>query len=179
VWGCLECEQPLERLASFSRKAFSLTVQLVLGAYLADEFWGRYVTIQAAIACAMVGHILLIVSAVPSVISNPDGSLACFTIGLIIFGIGVGGFKSNISPLIAEQYEYKQPKSTVETLPSGERVIVDVNMTISRIYLWYYFMINVGSLIGQIAMVYGKFPITSTSPAQSGATTKVPKLIMI
>lgn len=128
----------------------------IFGAYLADEYWGRYVTIQAAIGCAMVGHVILIIAALPPVIANPNGSLAAFIIGLIIFGVGVGGFKSNISPLIAEQYESKHPRSTVETLPSGERVVVDTTMTVSRIYLWYYFMINVGSLAGQIAMVYGK-----------------------
>ncbi|KAK2059083.1 POT family protein [Colletotrichum caudatum] len=132
-------------------------VMPLVGGYIADTYWGRYLTIQWAIAIATFGHILIIVAAVPSVIANPSGSLAAFVTGLVFFGIGVGFFKANISPLIAEQYELTQPRQTVETLPkTGERVIVDPVMTISRVYMRYYFLINVGALIGQITMVYAE-----------------------
>ncbi|MBE3049714.1 hypothetical protein IMZ48_45910 [Candidatus Bathyarchaeota archaeon] len=45
----------------------------------------------------------------------------------------------------------------------GERVIVDPTVTNSRIFMYFYFCINVGSLVGQIAMVFtekyvGSFP---------------------
>jgi len=36
---------------------------------------------------------------------------------------------------------------------TGERVIMDPSVTISRVYLWFYLMINVGSLSGSISMV--------------------------
>ena len=53
---------------------------------------------------ATLGHILIIVSAIPSVIAAPNhAAMAPFILGLIFFGIGVGFFKTNISPLIAEQ----------------------------------------------------------------------------
>lgn len=39
---------------------------------------------------------------------------------------------------------------------NGERVIVDPAATVSRIYLYFYLMINVGSLTGQISMVYAE-----------------------
>lgn len=128
----------------------------LLGAYMADQYWGRYKTIQISIFIAIVGHIILIVSALPSVIANPDGAVGAFSVGLIIFGIGVGGFKPNISPLIAEQYESLHPKQYIKVLLSGERVIVDPTMTISRIYMYFYLMVNVGSLTGQISMVYAE-----------------------
>jgi len=121
---------------------------------MADEYWGRYNTIMVAIGVAIVGHVILIVSAIPQVITNPHGSIVCFSIGLVIMGIGVGGFKSNISPLIAEQY--KQVSLEVKTLPTGERVIMDPTLTVSRIYMYFYMMINVGSLCGSIAMVYSE-----------------------
>jgi proton-dependent oligopeptide transporter, POT family len=35
-------------------------------------------------------------------------------------------------------------------------VIVDPTMTISRIYMRYYLLINVGALVGQISMVYAE-----------------------
>jgi POT family proton-dependent oligopeptide transporter len=108
------------------------------------------------IVAAIIGHILIIVAALPQVIVNPNGALGCFMVGLLFFGTGVGWFKANISPLIAEQYEMVHPRMTVETLPSGERVLVDGVATISRIYMRYYFMINVGALVGQISMVYAE-----------------------
>ncbi|EAW22638.1 putative MFS peptide transporter [Aspergillus fischeri NRRL 181] len=127
----------------------------ILGAYIADEFWGRLKTIQVSIAFAMVGHIILIISALPSVIAHPHGALGCFAVGLVIFGVGVGGFKSNIAPLIAEQH--KETRSFIKVMPkTGERVIVDPAQTVTRIFLYFYFMINVGALVGSIAMVYAE-----------------------
>lgn len=65
----------------------------IFGAWIADEFWGRLKTIQASFIFAMLGHIILIVSALPPVIQNPDIAIICFSAGLVVFGIGVGGFK--------------------------------------------------------------------------------------
>ncbi|KKK13937.1 hypothetical protein P175DRAFT_0453555 [Aspergillus ochraceoroseus IBT 24754] len=127
----------------------------IFGAWLADEFWGRLKTIQVSIAFAMVGHIILIISALPPVIAHPDRALGCFAVGLVIFGVGVGGFKSNIAPLIAEQH--KETKMYIKIDPkTGERVIVDRIQTITRIFLYFYLVINVGALIGAIVMVYAE-----------------------
>jgi POT family proton-dependent oligopeptide transporter len=63
------------------------------GAWVADQYWGRFRTIFASIACALVGHTILIISAIPQVISRPGGSIGAFSIGLVIMGIGTGGFK--------------------------------------------------------------------------------------
>lgn len=65
----------------------------ILGAWLADEFWGRMKTIQISLAFAMVGHVIIIVSAVPPVLVQAQNALGCFIVGLIIFGLGSGGFK--------------------------------------------------------------------------------------
>jgi len=129
-------------------------VMPLLGAYMADAHWGRYKTIHAAIVCALVGHVILTVSAAPSVIKHGSSALGAFAVGLIILGIGTGGFKSNISPLLAEQQT--DNKKRIETLPSGERVIVDPAVTTSRIFLYFYLCINIGSLVGQIGMVYAE-----------------------
>ncbi|KAJ3565846.1 hypothetical protein NPX13_g7348 [Xylaria arbuscula] len=126
----------------------------LLGGYLSDTYWGKYKTIHVAIIVATFGHLILVISALPPVIKKPDAALGIFSLGLIFFGIGVGFFKANISPMIAEQYEASHPRAVVETLKSGERVIKDPVLTISVIYMRYYFFINVGSLVGQISMVY-------------------------
>lgn len=66
----------------------------ILGAYLADTRWGRFKTICIAVLIAMVGHVLLIVSAIPTVIDNNNGAMACFVIAIIVMGVGTGWFKS-------------------------------------------------------------------------------------
>ena len=130
---------------------------------MADSYWGKYKTIHIAIVVAMFGHLIIIVSALPPVIRHPSGAMGCFSVGLIFFGIGVGFFKANISPMIAEQAEAQQPRAIVKTLKSGERVVVDPAITISVIYMRYYFFINVGSLVGQISM--GRLLLGSRVPA--------------
>lgn len=126
----------------------------IFGAWLADTHLGRYRTIMLAIGVAMVGHILLIVCAVPSVIIHPQTAVGIMSVAILIMGIGTGMFKSNISPLIAEQYSHSKLRRVV--LPSGETVIVDPTLTVSRIYMYFYLMINVGALMGQIGMVYAE-----------------------
>lgn len=84
-------------------------------------------------AIALLGHIILIVSAVPGVIEKTDAALVVFVIALVLMGLGTGLFKSNISPLIAEQY--RRTRLFVVSTKKGERVIVDPVMTISRVYM--------------------------------------------
>ncbi|KAG6908190.1 hypothetical protein DXG01_005779 [Tephrocybe rancida] len=126
----------------------------LLGAYIADTYLGRFNTICIAVVIALVGHIILIVAAVPGVIENSSGALGAFIIALVVMGLGTGLFKSNISPLIAEQY--KRTRLFVITTKSGERVIVDPVLTISRVYMYFYLFINIGALIGQIGMTYSE-----------------------
>jgi POT family proton-dependent oligopeptide transporter len=125
----------------------------LLGAYIADTYWGRFKTICWAVVIALIGHIILIVSAVPGVIDG-HGAIGAFVIALIVMGFGTGMFKANISPLVAEQY--KRTKLFVITTSSGERVIVDPSLTTLRIYMYFYLLINVGALIGQIGMTYSE-----------------------
>jgi POT family proton-dependent oligopeptide transporter len=125
----------------------------LLGAYIADTHWGRYKTIVISIFVAIVGHIILTASAAPSVIAQPKTALGVFVVGLIIMGIGTGGFKPNISPLIAEQVPSRMH---VRTQKNGERVLVDPAVTISRVYNYFYLFTNIGALVGQVAMVYAE-----------------------
>ncbi|PVI05442.1 PTR2-domain-containing protein [Periconia macrospinosa] len=126
----------------------------LFGAYLADEYWGRYLTIQYSNVIAIIGHIVLIFSAIPQVIVRPNVAMGVFALGLLIMGVGTGGFKSNISPLIAEQY--KDQKAYVRVNKRGQKEIVDPASTTARIYLYFYLLINMGSLTGSVAMVYSE-----------------------
>jgi POT family proton-dependent oligopeptide transporter len=126
----------------------------LLGAYLADQYWGRYKTISYALVVDIIGHIILIISAIPPVITNSGGALGSMIVAIIVIGFGTGGFKPNVNPLIVEQLG--EQYMHVKTLKSGERVIVDPAVTIERVYLWFYFCINVGALAGQVSMVFAE-----------------------
>lgn len=104
----------------------------LLGAYIADTYWGRYKTICVAVVIAFVGHVVMIISSVPGVIEK-TGAIGAFIVSLIVTGFGTGLFKANISPLVAEQY--KRTKLFVITTKAGERVIVDPSLTVSRVYM--------------------------------------------
>lgn len=80
----------------------------------------------------MLGHVVMIISAIPGIIGG-KASTGLFVLSLIITGTGAGGFKSNISPLVAEQY--RRTKPFIAITKSGERVIVDPTRTTSRIYM--------------------------------------------
>ncbi|XWX00091.1 hypothetical protein V2A60_008108 [Cordyceps javanica] len=139
----------------------------LLGAWVADAHWGRYKTITYALGLDLVGHVILILSAIPPVIVHPSASLALLIIAILTIGFGTGGFKPNVSCLIVEQLGDQRlfvktlaPKKTSSSGAGagagGERVIVDPAITTERIYMWFYFFINVGALVGQISMVYAE-----------------------
>ena len=133
---------------------FQYTMPL-FGAFVADQYWGRFRTISAALGVDIVGHLILIVSALPSVLRNPNSSLAVLILAIVVIGVGTGGFKPNISPLIMEQLELG-PMRVVTLSKTGERVIVDPATTTNKVYNWFYFFVNVGSLIGQVGMAYAE-----------------------
>lgn len=126
----------------------------LLGAYIADVYTNRFNALCIGVGFSMVGHILLVISAIPNILDNSHGALACFIIAMIIMGFGTGFFKSNCSVLIADQIRFKQ--QTVVTLPTGEKVIIDPALTLQRLYLWFYLVINIGSCAGELGMVYAE-----------------------
>ena len=105
----------------------------LLGAYVADTRWGRFKTICVAVAIALLGHAILVVAGLPGTLEHTSTALTYFLVALVIMGIGTGGFKSNISPLVAEQYT--KTKMTIGTTTHGERIIIDPAMTTARIYM--------------------------------------------
>ncbi|KAJ7140087.1 peptide/h+ symporter protein [Mycena crocata] len=122
--------------------SFFVYVTPFLGAILADTKWGRYKTICVFTVVIFLGHIILVASATPTVLATPDTSLGLLVLAIFVMAVGAGSIKSNVSPMIAEQYQGKLRK---ETLASGETVIVSPSITIQSIYLYFYMAINFGS----------------------------------
>ncbi|ODV81506.1 PTR2-domain-containing protein [Suhomyces tanzawaensis NRRL Y-17324] len=115
----------------------------IFGGWLADTYWGKFKTIFVFCCIYIVGIFVLFISSIPSIASK-TGSLIGYIIAIVIIGLATGGVKSNVSPLIADQVPKTKP--VIKVLASGERVIVDPNVTIQNVFMFFYLMINVGSL---------------------------------
>lgn len=120
-----------------------IPVTPIPGAIIADQYLGRYNTIILFSVVYIIGLLILWVTALPTSLENGAG-LGGFITALIVIGIGTGGIKSNVAPLIADQYQRR--RMALKTLASGERVIIDPAVTMQRIYMVFYWCINVGAL---------------------------------
>lgn len=63
----------------------------LLGAYIADTYLGRFNTICIAVFVALIGHIILIIAAVPGVIEH-QSAIGAFIVALIVMGLGMQTF---------------------------------------------------------------------------------------
>ncbi|KAL4950613.1 POT family-domain-containing protein [Aspergillus filifer] len=115
----------------------------IIGAIVADQYLGKYKTIVLFCGVYLVGLLILVCTSIPTALENGAG-LGGFIVSILIIGLGTGGIKSNVAPLIADQY--KRKKMAVTTTKKGERVIIDPSLTIQRIYMIFYGCINLGSL---------------------------------
>jgi POT family proton-dependent oligopeptide transporter len=112
--------------------ALAYTLPFV-GGVVADWFTGKYKIILYISMVYCLGHLFLAVF---------DTNLNWFTLGLVLIAIGAGGIKSCVSANVGDQFD-----ETNEDL-------------LSKIYGWFYFSINAGSVISTILIpwvyeVYG------------------------
>lgn len=115
----------------------------IFGAWVSDTYLGKYNTICVFCVIYIIGIFLLFITSLPSVASH-SVSLGGFIAAIIIIGLGTGGVKSNVSPLIADQIPKTKP--IIKVLKNGERVIQDPNITIQNVFMFFYLMINIGSM---------------------------------
>jgi proton-dependent oligopeptide transporter, POT family len=115
----------------------------ILGAIIADQYLGRYKTIVIFCGVYWVGLLILWTTALPTSL-NHGHALGGYITAIIVIGFGTGGIKSNIAPLIADQYQ--RHKMAIKIQRSGERTIIDPAITFQRIYMIFYWCINLGSL---------------------------------
>ncbi|KAJ2512921.1 peptide transporter ptr2 [Coemansia sp. RSA 2049] len=115
----------------------------ILGAIVADQWLGKFKTILIFSIIYIVGDLILTLTSIPMSIRH-GGALPGLVIAMITIGLGTGGIKSNVSPMVAEQYGRYRP--FVRTLKSGKEVLVDRELTVQSIFSWFYWAINVGGL---------------------------------
>ncbi|KAI8342840.1 POT family-domain-containing protein [Chlamydoabsidia padenii] len=116
----------------------------IIGAIVADSYLGKYKSILYFSIIYFVGLLILTLSSIPAAIQS-GAAFPGFVVAIIVIGLGTGGIKSNVSPLVAEQYRSQNPY--VKTLAkTGERVIVTPQATYQKLFNMFYWGINVGSL---------------------------------
>ena len=121
----------------------SFSVTPILGAIIADQYLGRYKTIVIFCGVYWVGLLILWTTALPASL-NAGAGIGGYATAIVVIGFGTGGIKSNIAPLIADQYQ--RHKMAIKIQRSGERTIIDPAITFQRIYMMFYACINIGCL---------------------------------
>lgn len=118
-----------------------------MGAIVSDQYLGKYRTIVLFAGFYLAGLATLFITSLPYSIEHGTAFFG-LVVSMFLIGLGTGGIKSNVSPLIAEQITEDRPK--IRLLKTGERVIVDPGLTVERVFFVFYACINIGSL-GSIA----------------------------
>ncbi|KAH9316541.1 hypothetical protein KI387_025168, partial [Taxus chinensis] len=122
----------------------------LLGAVLADAYWGRYWTIAVFSTIYFIGMATLTLSASLSSLKPPSctGSdcptatlvqSGVFFLGLYLIALGTGGIKPCVSSFGADQFDDTDPTDRKKK---------------GSFFNWFYFSINVGALIASSVLVY-------------------------
>lgn len=146
----------------------------VIGAIIADQYLGKYKTILIFAIIYFIGLILLTLTSIPSAIAT-GATFPGFIVSLIVIGLATGGIKSNVSPLVAEQYKNTKPYiKTIRkkvfsnhSVDEGDhaanhqgddevRVIVSPQATYQKLFNMFYWGINLGSLASVTTVVLEK-----------------------
>ncbi|VAI62449.1 unnamed protein product [Triticum turgidum subsp. durum] len=115
----------------------------LLGAFLADTYWGRYRAIVVFLSVYTIGMLVMTLSASLPVLmpsfSTIEIQRAAVYLGLYLVALGTGGIKPCTSALGADQFDSADP---VERVTKGS------------FFNWYYFLVNVGSLLSTTVLVW-------------------------
>jgi proton-dependent oligopeptide transporter, POT family len=121
-----------------------IKVTPILGAIIADQYLGKYKTILVFCGFYWVGLVVLWTTSLPAAM-EAGASKAGYIVAITVIGLGTGGIKSNIAPLIADQYQ-RRTMAMATDQKTGERVVIDPAITYQRIYMVFYWCINIGAL---------------------------------
>ncbi|CAO2179689.1 unnamed protein product [Urochloa humidicola] len=116
----------------------------LIGAFLADTYWGRYWTVVIFISIQAAGMIALTVSAwlpllMDSSFTGDSIHRAAVYLGLYLIAMGSGGIKPCTSALGADQFDAAEPAERVNK---------------GSFFNWFFFSINLGSLLSSTVLVW-------------------------
>ena len=99
-----------------------------------DQYLGKFKTVVASVPIYVVGMVILVATSAPVGLRANAGMGGLIT-AMITVGLGTGGLKACIAPMCAEQNPDSEAR--VKTLKSGERVVIDPNLTSARVFMWW------------------------------------------
>ena len=118
----------------------------LLGGWLADTYMGRFNTIYGSLLLYVVGTLLLAVVSLKNdmlkellgrnAAHDKAARLVYFVLALVMIAFGTGGIKANVSPFGADQVQQDGPRA------------------VQAFFNWFYWCINVGSLIAFTVVVW-------------------------
>ncbi|KAG5060319.1 hypothetical protein JHK87_001348 [Glycine soja] len=120
----------------------------LLGAFLADSYMGRYWTIASFSTIYVIGMSLLTFSAIAPGLKPSCGANGCYPtsgqttacfIALYLIALGTGGIKPCVSSFGADQFDENDDFERKKK---------------SSFFNWFYFSINIGSLIASSVLVW-------------------------
>ncbi|KAI0498947.1 hypothetical protein KFK09_019845 [Dendrobium nobile] len=122
----------------------------LIGAVLADAYWGRYWTIAVFSTIYFIGMATLTLSASvpqfkpPACVDSecPEATAiqyAVFFLGLYLIALGTGGIKPCVSSFGADQFDDSDSRERVRK---------------GSFFNWFYFSINIGALISSSFLVW-------------------------
>ncbi|KAE8799672.1 Peptide transporter PTR2 [Hordeum vulgare] len=122
----------------------------LVGAILADSYWGKYWTIVVFSSIYFIGLAGLTLSASLPALQPPScsGSVCpepsllqngTFFLGLYMIALGTGGIKPCVSSFGADQFDVSDPTERVKQ---------------GSFFNWFYFCINVGALLSGTVIVW-------------------------
>ncbi|KAK3251584.1 hypothetical protein CYMTET_39083 [Cymbomonas tetramitiformis] len=115
----------------------------LIGAWLADSYFGRFKTIAIFTFIYLIGMVTLCIH--PAFLATKDHESPeplhqfAFFLGLYIVALGTGGIKPNVSAFGADQFDEQDPQDMAEK---------------KSFFNWFYFAINLGSLLASLVVVY-------------------------
>lgn len=135
----------------------------VVSGYYSDTKLGKFKSIWLGSMIGIVGHFTLVISAIPIMMRSPYLSYVVVLLSVAMIAISAGFMKSNILPLLLDQYEYKTNKVNYKRLSDGSQVIIDHKATLEKLSMSFYMFINWGctlSLLGSFMERYlGFWPV--------------------
>ncbi|WWC88830.1 uncharacterized protein L201_003744 [Kwoniella dendrophila CBS 6074] len=140
--------------AVYNAFIFLAYVLPIAGGIIADTKWGRFKTIVVGTGIGIIAHVLLVISAIPSIIQGGH-AIGPFLLSLYILSFASGFIKPCLATLMCDQIPVKRP--TLKTLPSGEKVIIDPQTTVQRYLLIFYFAINIGGFFAIASSYSARF----------------------
>ncbi|OLY82916.1 putative peptide transporter ptr2 [Smittium mucronatum] len=126
------------RAKIFSFLAYFFTI---VGALVADEWFGKFRTVMAFSVWYLVGTVIMSATSMDHL---PESTREIgFMVAIYAFiAFGTGGIKANVSSFVAEQVdpEFKQT--------SKPGIYIDPKLAVQRCYRYFYWAINTGAIFG-------------------------------